>query len=187
MPYSAYVPCFNNSSSVGRAISSLISQVPPPDQLLLIDDASFDSSVSIGRKYGAVVIALDVNSGRGGVRAKAMQMANQDFVACCDATLYLPNDYVSRALDWFADDRVAAVCGPITQANAKTLSDRWRGRHLYKIGAQATFQRNAQLSTGACLVRRSAVLEVGNFNSFFSQGSPRSLRIPYRYLRISQV
>ena len=164
MPYSAYVPCFNNATTVGQALSSLISQVPPPDELLLIDDASLDNSSSIGKQQGAIVINLGLNSGRGAVRAMAMENAHHDFVVCCDATLYLPNNYVSRALDWFADDRVAAVCGPISQANAKSLSDRWRGRHLYKTGDRATFQRNAQLSTGACVVRRTAVLEVGNFN-----------------------
>lgn len=104
------------------------------------------------------------NRGRGPVRALAIDCSEYEYVACCDATNYLPSDYVAKALDWFIDSRVAAVCGPISQVSSKTLADRWRGRHLFKTMATPTVQHKAPLSTYGCVVRTSAVREVGNFN-----------------------
>ena len=47
MNYSAYVPCFNNSSSVGETLRSLQAQAPPPAELFLVDDGSTDNTKSI--------------------------------------------------------------------------------------------------------------------------------------------
>jgi glycosyltransferase involved in cell wall biosynthesis len=164
MNYSAYVPCFNNSSSVGEALRSLQAQAPPPAELFLVDDGSTDESRSFAELLGVPVVSMGRNSGRGAVRACSMELASCEYVACCDATNYLPPDYVARALHWFADLRVAAVCGPISQQHPKTQVDRWRGRHLFKISSTMTVQHRSLLSTYGCVVRASAVREVGNFN-----------------------
>ena len=164
MAYSAYVPCFNNSSSVGEALRSLQAQAPPPTQLLLVDDGSSDESRSIAELLGVTVVSMGHNAGRGAVRACSIDLAKCEYVACCDATNYLPPDYVARALHWFADLRVAAVCGPISQQHPKTQADRWRDRHLFKISSTMSVQHRSLLSTYGCVVRTSAVREVGNYN-----------------------
>jgi GT2 family glycosyltransferase len=165
--YSAYVPCYNNYKTIGTALCSLRDQIIPPSQIFLVDDNSFDDSVSIAHHLGFFVYSMAINSGRGAVRARSMELADYEYVACCDATNFLPPDYVARALAWFEDSRVAAVCGPISQQHAKSLADRWRGRHLFKISASMSLQHHAPLSTYGCVIRASAVHSVGNYNPLF--------------------
>lgn len=162
--YSAYVPCFNNAKTVGQALRSLQAQATPPVQLFLVDDGSSDESRTIAELLGVTVVSMEHNAGRGAVRACSIDLAKCEYVACCDATNYLPPDYVARALHWFADTKVAAVCGPISQELVKTQADRWRGRHLFKISSTMSVQHRSPLSTYGCVVRASAVREVGNFN-----------------------
>ena len=162
--YSAYVPCYNNYKTIGTALCSLRDQIIPPSQIFLVDDNSFDDSVSIAHHLGFFVYSMAINSGRGAVRARSMELADYEYVACCDATNFLPPDYVARALAWFEDSRVAAVCGPISQQHAKSLADRWRGRHLFKISASMSVKHRSSLSTGGCVVRASAVQYVGGYN-----------------------
>jgi glycosyltransferase involved in cell wall biosynthesis len=162
--YTAYVPSYNNSITIGSALWCLQNQSLPPSELFQVDDCSTDASCEAAVELGIPVVRLGMNSGRGAVRAKGMVLAKQEFVLCCDSTNYLQIDFADHALKWFADPMVAAVFGRLWQEKPQTLSDRWRGRHLFKLQAQRPLQHDALLSTYGCVLRRSAVLSVGNFN-----------------------
>ena len=161
----AYVPCFNNAATVVQAIESLRKQTGPVAELFVVDDGSTDGSRAVAANAGVRVVPLQRNSGRGTVRARAMVEAHQEFVVCCDATNYLAPDFVAGAMRWFDDPKVAGVFGRITQDRPTGLSDRWRGRHLFKTRELMTVKHQALLSTWGCVLRKSAVLTVGNFDS----------------------
>jgi glycosyltransferase involved in cell wall biosynthesis len=161
---SAYVPCFNNAATVGQALRSLQAQRAPVAELFLADDGSSDSSLVIARLLEVPVVALERNMGRGAVRATAMHLAQHELVLSCDATNQLPADFLQRALPWFDDPQVAAVYGRICQHQATSLADRWRGRHLFRVQEAMAVRHGALLSTYGCVLRREAVLRVGNFD-----------------------
>lgn len=161
---SAYVPCFNNAATVSQALNSLQAQLGPSVELCLVDDASTDGSQSLATEMSIPVVALKRNIGRGAVRAAAIDLAQNEFVLSCDATNQLPVDFLQRALPWFDDPQVAAVFGRIWQDKALTLADCWRGRHLFRVQEVMAVQHGALLSTYGCVLRSSAVLEVGNFD-----------------------
>jgi len=144
---SAYVPCFNNVTSVAGALAAIQRQSIPVVDLFLVDDGSTDGSRAVAEQLGVRVIAMERNAGRGAVRAAAMERAQQDLVLCCDATNHLPDDFLLKASHWFTDPSVAAVYGRIRQVKAETLADRWRGRHLFKMQDDLAVQHNALLST----------------------------------------
>jgi len=161
---SAYVPCFNNAASVAFALVSLQQQSLVVDELFLVDDGSTDGSRALAEQLGVPVISMERNAGRGAVRAAAMERAQQGLVLCCDATNHLPDGFLLQASHWFTDPAVAAVFGRIWQADAKCLADRWRGRHLFRMHDAMAVQHNALLSTYGCVLRREAVMQVGNFD-----------------------
>jgi glycosyltransferase involved in cell wall biosynthesis len=161
---SAFVPCFNNAASVENALVSLQRQIFPIGELFVVDDASTDGSKAVAEQLGVRVIAMQRNVGRGSVRATAMEQAHQELVLCCDATNHLPDDFMVGASRWFVDPSVAAVFGRIWQSDARCVSDRWRGRHLFKMQEGMAVQHRALLATYGCVLRRNAVLQVGNFD-----------------------
>lgn len=149
---------------MGKALSSLQAQKALVAELFLVDDGSSDGSRAVAEHMGVAVVALERNEGRGVVRAAAMAHAQQELVLSCDATNQLPADFLERALPWFANPRCAAVYGRIWQHQAITLADRWRGRHLFHMQVEMAVQHGALLSTYGCVLRREAVLQVGNFD-----------------------
>ncbi|MBI3881252.1 MAG: glycosyltransferase [Verrucomicrobia bacterium] len=161
---SAYVPCFNNEATVARAVESLQRQSVPVAELFVVDDGSTDSSRAAVEKLGVRVVTMKRNAGRGPVRARAMDEAQHEFVVCCDATNTLPTDFVGRALKWFDDPKVAGAFGRIWQERATCVSDRWRGRHLFKVNEPMAVKHGALLSTWGCVMRKSAVMAAGNFD-----------------------
>jgi len=165
MPISAYVPCFNNASTLASAVNSLRQQSVPINELFVIDDCSADNSCEIAQDLGVRIVRQERNSGRGAVRSRAMLEAVHDFVLSCDATNALPPDFVERALPWFESATVAAVFGRMWQEDNSTVVQRWRGRHLFKTHDQPVANRRASLATWGVLMRKSCVMNVGNFDA----------------------
>jgi glycosyltransferase involved in cell wall biosynthesis len=161
---SAYVPCFNNASTLRETIESIRKLTVPVDELFLVDDGSTDNSIALAEQLGVRIIRHAQNLGRGAVRARAMQEAKHDFVLSCDATNALPPDFAERALTWFESPNVAAVFGRIWQEDRSTAVLRWRGRHLFKMDVQLAANHRASLTTYGVLIRKSHVLAVGSFN-----------------------
>lgn len=162
---SAYIPCYNNAATLALAIRSIQQQTYPVSEVLVIDDGSTDSSARVAQSAGARVIAHSNNLGRGAARARAMVDVQHEFVVCCDATNVLCPDFVERAVGVLEVEKVVAVFGSLSQLHAKDAVGRWRGRHLFKVGPVGSINRSASLATYGALVRKSAVLRVGNYTS----------------------
>jgi GT2 family glycosyltransferase len=161
----AYVPCFNNGTTVRGAVESVLAQTIRPAEVLVVDDGSSDGSVEALRGLDVRMIRHDRNLGRGAVRATAMREAVGELVLCCDATNVLAPDFLATLLPWFEDARVGGVFGMITQPPARGAVDRWRGRHLFKLDMPHGVRHAAVLSTFGALVRASAAAAVGGFDA----------------------
>ena len=60
MRITAAVPCYNGEKFIAGCIQSLLEQSQPPDEILVVDDGSTDSSAEILARFDQVrVITLD--------------------------------------------------------------------------------------------------------------------------------
>jgi glycosyltransferase involved in cell wall biosynthesis len=163
---SAYIPCYNNGTNIKSAIASLRRQSRPPDEVFVVDDGSNDNSIEQAQAAGAAVIRVEKNSGRGAVRALAMQNATHELVLCVDASKELSPDFLERALPWFEDSKVAAVWGASEKEGTK-LPERWMIRHMLPNCSFKNVVHRTFLSTAGAVLRKSSVMQVGNFNPSF--------------------
>jgi glycosyltransferase involved in cell wall biosynthesis len=161
----AYVPCWNNRSTIRQAVSSVLDQTTRPAEVIVVDDGSTDGATDRLAGLHVRVIRHEQNLGRGGTRARAMAEATHDIVLSCDATVVLDRRFLEKALPWFDDARVGGVFGRPTQGRAETTADRWRGRHLFKSALNQDVAHFAPLATGGAVVRRSAAVAVGGYDA----------------------
>jgi glycosyltransferase involved in cell wall biosynthesis len=164
-PVSAYVPCFNAGAALRLAVESVLAQTVAPAEVLVIDDGSDDGSVELLRGLPVRIVRHQQNLGRGAARARAMAEAKYPLLLCCDAGNALAPTFLAGALPWFEDPAVAAVFGKITQAPPRNASDRWRGRHLFKLDVAQEVRHAASLSTFGTVMRASAVATTGGFRA----------------------
>lgn len=174
---SAYIPVYNNASTLASALESVRAQTHPIDELLVVDDGSTDASAQVAALHGARVLRQKQNMGRGAARARAMLEARNSFVLCCDGTNAIAPDFTERALAHFKDARLAAVFGRLTQPPPRNVVDRWRGRHLLRVHDSPQTQHGASLITFGTLVRRSLVLDVGNYSASLRHSEDRELGV----------
>jgi glycosyltransferase involved in cell wall biosynthesis len=169
---SAYIPCYNEKTSVVAAVRSVRNQTVPPDEVFVVDDGSTDGSE---RLSDVKVVQLHTNQGRGAVRARAMAAATSDFVLGCDASLELDQHFLENAMPWFRESSVAAVFGYVKEVGPPSAANRWRGRHLYHSHLQQLVSREASLASGCFVVRKSAVEQVGGFKVNLRDGEDADL------------
>lgn len=172
MKISAYIPCYNDRSTLRLAVDSIRTQSRIVDEIFVVDDGSKDGSAET---VDIPVVRHGKNSGRGAARARGMEEARHELVLCCDAGIKLAPDFLKNALPRFDDAWVAAVFGCVTQATPSNAVERWRGRHLFKDTQPRAVRRAANLATGATVLRASAVKAVGNFNKSLRHGEDAEL------------
>jgi len=160
----AYVPFFNNKSSILATLQSLQQQTISPSYIFAVDDGSTDGGAELVEANGFSCLRLPSNQGRGAARHRAMLEAQGEIVVSCDATNVLPPHFIESLLPWFDDPRVAAAFGWIQDPHPRGAVGRWRARHLFKAGHPMSIRRNSSLITYGTILRRSAVLSVGNFD-----------------------
>ena len=109
---SVFMGNYNDCITLPRAITALMTQTRPPDELIIVDDGSLDDSVKIIREYQAIypTIKLIINQTNRGILdtiKKITGLLRGDYIYGASA-----NDYV---LPGFFEDAMA-----IAEARPKT-------------------------------------------------------------------
>ena len=163
----ACIPYYNNKDTIRSVIKSIESQQTSIQEIIVWDDGSKESPKEFLKSNNLHIKSNSYTKGRGSVRNSLCREASNEIILFCDATNTLPSNFVNIGITHFQNPMCAAVSGLII--NDKSLqgtSIRWRGRHLFKEKFKfgTTHQNVHNLTTYGTLIRRSVVLEVGNFN-----------------------
>lgn len=175
---SAHIPFFNNVDTLDQIIKSISSQGIKLSDIHVYDDGSHTDPSSICESTGTNLLRFKKNKGRGFIRNKVVCDADSDLILFCDATNILSKQFIEDALHYFDQNQVAAVSGKITNhPSVNNFTAMWRGRHLFKesfdFGTIA--QEASSLTTYGTILRRSAVLDVGNFNPALMHSEDKEL------------
>lgn len=91
IPVSVVIPCYRCVDTIVRAIDSVAAQTKIPREIIIVDDASDDSTLEklyeIRDRYGKEwikIINLQVNSGAGSARNEGWEKATQPYIAFLD-------------------------------------------------------------------------------------------------------
>ena len=81
------IPVYNRQEIVSRAIDSVLDQSCPPDEVIVVNDGSTDSTAHILSKYGdkITVIDLPLNSGASAARNAGVRHSNTAWVSFLDS------------------------------------------------------------------------------------------------------
>lgn len=83
---SVIIPTYNRAHCVSEAIDSVLSQDPPPDEVIVIDDGSTDSSPEVLASYGdQITVIRQENGGAGAARTAGLRRASGDWITFLDS------------------------------------------------------------------------------------------------------
>ena len=83
---SAIIPTYNRASLISRAINSVLVQLEPEDELIVVDDGSNDDTAEMVSRYGPKVKYIrTINQGAGAARNRGIREATRPLIAFLDS------------------------------------------------------------------------------------------------------
>jgi glycosyltransferase involved in cell wall biosynthesis len=152
------IPCRNGSATVGGAVASALAQTSPPEEVIVVDDASEDGSAGVARGAGARVTENSTRRNAGGARNAGLEEATGDLVAFLDADAVAPRDWLARARRWFeSDDRIVGVGGRVVDDRRTRYGDLdlFLNHSEWIAGGRPSAKKN--IPTMAIVYRRAAI------------------------------
>ena len=164
-PVSVYIPAYNVAEFLPQSIESLLSQTLPPDEILVIDDGSRDTTPEIAARYPQVtLIRHEKNQGLAAARNTAFRSARNDLVASLDADCVADANWLASLAAHFADPKITGVGGRLKEGVQHTAADRWRSAHMAQEWGLEPIREPKFLFGCNNLFRKSAVLEAGGYD-----------------------
>ncbi len=107
---------YNEAESLGSFLTSLQKQSRVPDEFIIVDAGSSDTTVQQLKNFGTSVgfpVRIEVSAGASIAKGRneAIKLAKHEIIAVTDAGCVLKNDWLEELTKPFADDGLKVVAG----------------------------------------------------------------------------
>jgi glycosyltransferase involved in cell wall biosynthesis len=168
---SVCMPVYNTERYVGQAIESILSQTLGDFELLIVDDGSTDGSLEVLRRYAdrdsRIRLTTRPNKGVAYTRREMADQSRGEFLACMDADdIALPHRF-ARQVEYFRAHPECVLVGSrvrLIDPDGDPLCD-WCTEQEHEVLDARLMgdQRTTAISNPAVMMRRDAVMAVGNY------------------------
>ena len=179
LPYNVYslkvaalITTYNSGAFISTALSSVLTQSPPVDEIIIVDDGSTDNSVSVAAgcletcEIPFEILELPHTGSVSIARNLGLTVATSDLVAFLDADDHWGQGKLRWALSRFrGDPRIVLAYHSMMldkQVGFVTPRRKLRSGRAPKTRDQL-FTRGPNIPLSSCVVRRDAALSVGGF------------------------
>ena len=112
---SVIIPVYNTEQYLEQCLDSVINQTLKDVEIMLVDDGSTDSSLSICKDYAQkdkrITVLQQNNKGAGAARNKGINKSNSEFVIFLDSDDYYPETDILECLYNKAKENNVNICG----------------------------------------------------------------------------
>lgn len=177
MKFSILVPAYNEEQPISSCLNSLTSLTYDDKEIIVIDDASTDSTVQSVERFldkGVILARRKKNGGRAAALNSGLQKATGDIIITTDADTVVPADWLQRFKSHFKRQGVIAVGGAYQSHNKdKPLANATSVLDQILNGVFRKSLVPNKLSGVNSAIRRNALLDLGGFNenSWWSEDS----------------
>lgn len=175
---SVIIPAYNTESYIARAIASALDQTLHNIEVLVVDDASTDSTAEVARRFQderVRVLVNDQNMGAAGARNRALREARGNWIAVLDSDDWYAPERLERLLqvaqaeqaDMVADDLYYVQDGSDTplstliQGSGHTITEIRRVDPVFFVETDVYGQQGLHLGLSKPLMRRQFLIKHG--------------------------
>ncbi len=169
-PLSVIVPVRDGNATLGRALTAILASELPRDdyELIVVDDASSDSSPELAARYADTVVRLTARkSGPAYARNRGAELAQGEVLAFVDADAMVQPDTLPRMLTMLTDHRrLDAVSASHDQtAGAHNLVSQYWNLLLH-FGEQRQAGTSGDVASPCAVIRRDVFLSSGMYDEW---------------------
>lgn len=164
---SVILPTFNRAHTLKRALASVFGQTRQPDEVIVVDDGSSDSTAEVVSEFPDVrFLRLEKNQGAAHARNVGIEAATGTYVAFLDSDdVWLTNKLEVQLSRMHAAPQINLLCTGITVLECHG-SAAYHGFHSPIPAGGWTFRelQTYPFSPSTWLIQRSVLLEMGLFD-----------------------
>ncbi len=165
MSISLCIPAYNASSFLPELFESIKKQKIPFDEVILYDDGSTDNTADLARKFEAVVVKDNRNSGCSHAKNEMAKIAKSEWLFFLDADDILLSNFTERAFKWItkfnAPDIILMKYDYIDAVSNRLLYTPEYDRYsLLKDPVQ--FMINNKV-VNSCIIKKEKFIEIDGF------------------------
>ncbi|BAQ15731.1 glycosyltransferase family 2 protein [Methyloceanibacter caenitepidi] len=167
---SAIIPAYNRSHCIGRALESVLAQTLPPEEIIVVDDASTDDLAAVLAPFGDKVrcVRHETNQGAAAARNTGLEAAGGDWVAFLDSDDVWLEDKQAQQLAFMARLGLVGSCTGFKTISGTEAEDAWRP--YAEILSESDTAWGCYTSPGSTLVvRRDAIAASGSYDAQFAR------------------
>ena len=162
---SIVIPAWNASKTIEKCLDSLQNQTIQPKEIILVDDGSDDTTVSIATKYKTINIKTGGRKGPATARNMGAEAATGDIVLFLDSDVIVQNDLIEKVLSHFQDESVWAVQTLYTPTcPAQNPVSLYQNYYYYYSLNRMAGGDTATFATWCAAIRRDKFAKIGGFN-----------------------
>jgi glycosyltransferase involved in cell wall biosynthesis len=176
----------NEEKHIGKLLESLLAQTRMPDEIVLVDDGSQDSTAEVIERYAQrhPVIRFIRNSNQGPATSRniAWRAARSDVVIFTDGDCVPDPDWIEKLMECFEVESAVAAAGTYRTLNKDRVLARFVGHEI------AWRYRNAPSEVDAhgaynLAVRKNVLEEMNGFEESYKVPSGEDWDLTYRISR----
>lgn len=180
---SAIIPTWNRADLLQSILTNLKSQTRPPDQIIVVDNGSADTTASVIREHPVDVIAFPENRGFAVAVNEGIKRASSDWVLIVNNDVMLEPQWLERLLASAEDENASFAVGKLLRPDDETkLDGSWdlisRGAYAWRCGFEyhdgavwSTKRKVAFAPMTAALFHKSVFEKIGllevRFESYY--------------------
>lgn len=107
---SLIILAYNEAAYIGRCLDSIAAQTVAPDEVIVVDNNSTDTTAAIATRYPFVTLVRETTQGIAPARDAGFNAASGQLLGRIDADCELPPTWVNTAHTLF-DSHVSEICG----------------------------------------------------------------------------
>ena len=191
---SVIIPCFNVSSFVKKAVSSILEQTYANLEVIIVDDASTDETLDIIRNINDTrlrVVELKENSKKIGAVNTALQLVTGEFVAFQDADDWSEPNRIEQQVKIFHQLPDLGICFTNYRYNYKNslvpnrialTNEELKDEFLHFGSRKLTYLAPTMCAT--MMITKHVLRETGGYHPYFAGRVAEDIHWVYRILKV---
>ncbi|TSA18492.1 glycosyltransferase family 2 protein [bacterium] len=161
---SAIVPARNSEQTIGECLQALLESGTPVHEIIVVNDASTDTTLAIARRYGVNTIDLSTKHDANHCRNLGASKASGDVLLFVDSDVVLQPGAVHNILESLRDKTIDAVVG-LYSAKHRHANIASQYKNLWIRYSYLRSHRSVDWIFGAiAAIRKEAFGEAGGFD-----------------------